>query len=214
MITTESSPTESTAAPAHAKRVVIADDEPGARTALAEMLAEEGFDVVGQAGDGEQVVAMAQALRPDLVIIDVELGKKDGIDAAGEITSEKIAPVVMISGDSHRDLVARARDAGAVGYLSKPLTRSSLLPAVEVAVARYAETTALRAQIEDAKHRLETRKVIDRAKGLLMAHRKMSEPEAFRWIQRTAMDRRATAASVAAAVVDEFVLQPVRRVAS
>ena len=214
MITTESSPTESTAVPAQSKRVVIADDEPGARTALAEMLAEEGFDVVGQAGDGEQVVAMAQALRPDLVIIDVELGKKNGIDAAGEINSEKIAPVVMISGDSHRDLVARARDAGAVGYLSKPLSRSSLLPAVEVAVARYAETAALRAQIADATHRLETRKVIDRAKGLLMAHRRMTEPEAFRWIQRTAMDRRVTAASVAAAVVDEFVMQPVRRVAS
>jgi response regulator NasT len=214
MITTESSPRESTAPPAHAKRVVIADNEPGARTALAQMLADEGFDVVGQTGDGEQVVAMAQALRPDLVIIDVELGKTDGIDAAGEITSEKIAPVVMISGDSHRDLVARARDAGAVGYLSKPLIRSSLLPAVEVAVARYAETAALRAQIADATHRLETRKVIDRAKGLLMAHRKMTEPEAFRWIQRTAMDRRATAVSVATAVVDEFVLQPVRRVAS
>jgi response regulator NasT len=214
MITTESSPTESTVSSARSKRVVIADDEPGARTALAEMLAEEGFDVVGQAGDGEQVVAMAQALRPDLVIIDVELGEKGGIEAAGEITGEKIAAVVMISDVSHRDLVARARDAGAVGYLCKPLSRSSLLPAVEVAVARYAETTALREQIADATHRLETRKVIDRAKGLLMAHRKMTEPEAFRWIQRTAMDRRATAVSVATAVVDEFVLQPVRRVAS
>jgi response regulator NasT len=178
------------------------------------MLAEEGFDVVGQAGDGEQAVAMAQALRPDVIIIDVELDKKDGIEAAGRIASEKIAPVVVISAASHRDLVTRARDAGAVGYLCKPLSRSSLLPAVEVAVARYAETTALRAQIADAAHRLETRKVIDRAKGLLMTHRRMTEPEAFRWIQRTAMDRRVTAVSVAAAVVDEFVMQPVRRVAS
>jgi response regulator NasT len=194
--------------------VVIADEEPGARTALAEMLAEEGFDVVGQAGDGEQVVAMAQALRPDLIIIDVDLGKKDGIAAAGEIAIEKIAPVVLISDVARRDLVTRARDAGALAYLCKPLSRSSLLPAVEVAVARYAETTALRAQIADATNRLETRKVIDRAKGLLMAHRRMTEPEAFRWIQRAAMDRRVTAVSVAAAVVDEFVKQPVRRVAS
>jgi response regulator NasT len=214
MITTESSPTKSTAARAGSRRVVIANDEPGARTALAEMLAEEGFDVVGQAGDGVQVVAMAQALRPDLVIIDVELDKMDGIEAAGEIANEKIAPVVMISDRSTQDLVARARDAGAVGYLCKPLSRSSLLPTVEVAVARYAETAALRAQIADATQRLEARKVIDRAKGLLMTHRKMTEPEAFRWIQRTAMDRRATAAAVAAAVVDEFVMPAVRRVAS
>ena len=213
MITTESSPTEQTA-PTGSRRVVIADDEPAARSALAEMLAEEGFDVVGQAGDGEQVVAMAQALRPDVIIIDVELGKTDGIEAASEIASEKIAPVLMVSAVSRRDLVNRARDAGALGYLCKPLSRSSLLPAVEVAVARYAETTALRAQIADATHRLETRKVIDRAKGLLMAHRRMTEPQAFRWIQRTAMDRRATAVSVAASVVDEFVVQPVRRVAS
>jgi len=212
MITTESSPADPTTT--GSKRVVIADDEPGARSALAEMLAEEGFDVVGQAGDGEQAVAMAQALRPDVIIIDVELDKKDGIEAAGRIASEKIAPVVVISAVSHRDLVTRARDAGAVGYLCKPLSRSSLLPAVEVAVARYAETTALRAQIADATQRLETRKVIDRAKGLLMTHRRMTEPEAFRWIQRTAMDRRVTAVSVAAAVVDEFVMQPVRRVAS
>jgi response regulator NasT len=213
MITTESSRAEQAAAEGP-RRVVIADDEPGARSALADMLAEEGFDVVGQAGDGEQVVAMAQALRPDVIIIDAELGTTDGIAAAGEIAKNKIAPVVVVSSVSHRDLVTRARDAGAVGYLCKPLTRSSLLPAVEVAVARYAETTALRAQIADATQRLETRKVIDRAKGLLMTHRRMTEPEAFRWIQRTAMDRRVTAGSVAAAVVDEFVMQPVRRVAS
>ena len=154
MITTESSPADPNAT--GSKRGVIADDEPGARS-------EEGFDVVGQAGDGEQVVAMAQALRPDVIIIDVELGKTDGIEAASEIASEKIAPVLMVSAVSRRDLVNRARDAGALGYLCKPLSRSSLLPAVEVAVARYAETTALRAQIADATHRLETRKVIDHA---------------------------------------------------
>jgi response regulator NasT len=214
MITTEPSPAEPTGTTTRSKRVVIADDEAGARTALADMLAEEGFDVVGQASDGEQVVAMAQALRPDLVIIDVELGQQHGIEAAGEIASERLAPVVLVSDVARRDLVTRARDAGALGYLCKPLTRSSLLPAVEVAVARYAETTALRAQIADATHRLETRKVIDRAKGLLMAHRRMTEPEAFRWIQRTAMDRRTTAVSVAAGVVGEFAGQPVRRVAS
>ena len=200
MITTESSPADPNAT--GSKRVVIADDEPGARSALAEMLAEEGFDVVGQAGDGEQAVAMAQALRPDVIIIDVELDKKDGIEAAGRIASEKIAPVVVISAVSHRDLVTRARDAGAVGYLCKPLSRSSLLPAVEVAVARYAETTALRAQIADATQRLETRKVIDRAKGRLMDEHGMTEQDAWRFIQQQAMTNRVRNDEIARRVID------------
>ena len=196
------------------RRVLIAEDEALIRLDLSEMLAEEGFEVVGQAADGEQAVALATELRPDLVIMDVKMPKKDGIDAAADIVGEQIAPVVILTAFSQRELIERARDAGAMAYLVKPFSKADLLPAIELAVARYAETAALRKEVADISQRLEARKIIDRAKGLLMTHQKMTEPEAFRWIQRTAMDRRATAASVAAAVVDEFVTQPVRRVAS
>jgi response regulator NasT len=184
------------------KRVLIAEDEALIRLDLSEMLAEEGFDVVGQAVDGEQAVTMATALRPDLVIMDVKMPKKDGIDAAAEIVGEQIAPVVILTAFSQRELIERARDAGAMAYLVKPFSKSDLLPAIELAVARYAETTALRAEVADISQRLEARKVIDRAKGLLMTHQKMTEPEAFRWIQRTAMDRRTSMQAVANAVLE------------
>jgi response regulator NasT len=184
------------------KRVLIAEDEALIRLDLSEMLAEEGFEVVGQAVDGEQAVTMATELRPDLVIMDVKMPKKDGIDAAAEIVGEQIAPVVILTAFSQRELIERARDAGAMAYLVKPFSKSDLLPAIELAVARYAETAALRAEVADISQRLEARKVIDRAKGLLMTHQKMTEPEAFRWIQRTAMDRRTTMKAVAEAVVE------------
>jgi response regulator NasT len=184
------------------KRVLIAEDEALIRLDLAEMLTEEGFEVVGQAVDGEQAVAMATQLRPDLVILDVKMPKKDGIEAAGEIVAEQIAPVVILTAFSQRDLIERARDAGAMAYLVKPFSKADLLPAIELAVARYAETAALRLEVADISQRLEARKIIDRAKGLLMTHQKMTEPEAFRWIQRTAMDRRTTMKVVAEAVVD------------
>jgi response regulator NasT len=184
------------------KRVLIAEDEALIRLDLSEMLAEEGFDVVGQAVDGEQAVTMATELRPDLVIMDVKMPKKDGIDAAAEIVGEQIAPVVILTAFSQRELIERARDAGAMAYLVKPFSKSDLLPAIELAVARYAETTALRAEVADISQRLEARKVIDRAKGLLMTHQKMTEPEAFRWIQRTAMDRRTSMQAVANAVLE------------
>ena len=184
------------------KRVLIAEDEALIRLDLSEMLAEEGFDVVGQAVDGEQAVTMANDLRPDLVIMDVKMPKKDGIDAAAEIVGEQIAPVVILTAFSQRELIERARDAGAMAYLVKPFSKSDLLPAIELAVARYAETTALRAEVADISQRLEARKIIDRAKGLLMTHQKMTEPEAFRWIQRTAMDRRTSMQAVANAVLE------------
>ena len=184
------------------KRVLIAEDEALIRLDLSEMLGEEGFDVVGQAVDGEQAVTMATELRPDLVIMDVKMPKKDGIDAAAEIVGEQIAPVVILTAFSQRELIERARDAGAMAYLVKPFSKSDLLPAIELAVARYAETTALRAEVADISQRLEARKVIDRAKGLLMTHQKMTEPEAFRWIQRTAMDRRTSMQAVANAVLE------------
>jgi len=189
------------------KRVLIAEDEALIRLDLSEMLAEEGFEVVGQAVDGEQAVTMATELRPDLVIMDVKMPKKDGIDAAAEIVGEQIAPVVILTAFSQRELIERARDAGAMAYLVKPFSKSDLLPAIELAVARYAETAALRAEVADISQRLEARKVIDRAKGLLMTHQKMTEPEAFRWIQRTAMDRRTTMKAVAEVVLENLTPQ-------
>jgi AmiR/NasT family two-component response regulator len=184
------------------RRVLIAEDEALIRLDLAEMLTEEGFEVVGQAVDGEQAVALATELRPDLVILDVKMPKKDGIDAAGEIVAEQIAPVVILTAFSQRELIERARDAGAMAYLVKPFSKADLLPAIELAVARYAETAALRDEVADISQRLEARKIIDRAKGLLMTHQKMTEPEAFRWIQRTAMDRRTSMQAVAGAVLE------------
>lgn len=184
------------------RRVLIAEDEALIRLDLAEMLAEEGFDVVGEAGDGEQAVELARSLRPDLVILDVKMPKKDGIDAASEIVAEQIAPVVILTAFSQRDLIERARDAGAMAYLVKPFAQADLLPAIELAVARHAEMVALRAEVADITDRLEARKLIERVKGLLMANQKMSEPDAFRWIQRTAMDRRTSMQAVAQAVLD------------
>jgi response regulator NasT len=182
--------------------VLIAEDEALIRLDLSEMLAEEGFEVVGQAADGEQAVALATELRPDLVIMDVKMPKKDGIDAAADIVGEQIAPVVILTAFSQRELIERARDAGAMAYLVKPFSKADLLPAIELAVARYAETAALRKEVADISQRLEARKIIDRAKGLLMTHQKMTEPEAFRWIQRTAMDRRTSMQAVANAVLE------------
>ncbi len=190
------------------RRVLIAEDEALIRLDLKEMLAGEGFDVVGEAADGRQAVAMATELKPDLVIMDVKMPIKDGIDAAAEIVADQIAPVVMLTAFSQRDLVERARDAGAMAYLVKPFSQADLLPAIELAVARHQELVALRAEVADVSERLEARKLIDRAKGMLMTAQKMSEPEAFRWIQRTAMDRRTSMHAVAQAVLDGLSKRP------
>jgi AmiR/NasT family two-component response regulator len=184
------------------RRVLIAEDEALIRLDLKEMLTEEGYDVVGEAGDGERAVALAEQLKPDLVILDVKMPKKDGIDAAAEITEAQIAPVVILTAFSQRDLIERATDAGAMAYLVKPFTKSDLLPAIELAVARYSEMVSLRAEVADITERLAVRKIIDRAKGLLQAKQKMTEPEAFRWLQRAAMDRRTSMKEIAQAVID------------
>ena len=183
-------------------RVVIAEDEALIRLDLAEMLAEEGYDVVGQAGDGEEAIELAMALRPDLVVMDVKMPKLDGIAAASQIAQARIAPVVMLTAFSQRELVERARDSGAMAYLVKPFTKSDLVPAIEMAMSRFAEITALEHEVGDLTDQLATRKAIERAKGLLQEALSISEPEAFRWIQRTARDLRLTMQQVAQGVID------------
>jgi response regulator NasT len=188
--------------------VVIAEDEALIRLDLAEMLEEEGYVVVGQAGDGELAVALAEQLRPDLVMLDVKMPKLDGITAAARIAEQRIAPVVILTAFSQRDLVHRARDAGAMAYLVKPFTKSDLAPAVEMAISRFTELRMLEAEVADLSERLETRKLVDRAKVVLQGRLSLSEPEAFRWIQKTAMDLRLSMRQVAQKVVDEYVDTP------
>ena len=184
------------------RRVLIADDDPLIRMDLAEMLTEEGFEVVGQVGDGERAVELARKLQPDLVILDVKMPGKDGIQVAAEIADEQIAPVIILTAYCDRDLIQRAIDAGAMTYLAKPFSTATLLPAIESTAARYAEAAALRAELTEATQRLQTRKVIDRAKGLLMTQRGMTEPQALRWLKRTAMDRRTSMDAVARDVIE------------
>ena len=183
------------------RRVVIAEDEALIRLDLAEMLAEEGYDVVGQAGDGRTAVELAETHRPDLVVLDVKMPGLDGISAAQRIAEQRIAPVVILTAFSQRDLVERARDAGAMAYLVKPFTKNDLVPAVEMALSRFAELQLLEAEVADLSERLETRKAVDRAKSVLQEQLALSEPEAFRWIQKTAMDLRLSMRQVAEGVV-------------
>ena len=192
----------STAAPAAGLKVLVVEDEALIRMDLAEMLTEEGYVVAGEAGDGEQALELARRLHPDLVIMDIKMPKMDGITAATSIVEERIAPVVMLTAFSQRELIEQARDAGAMAYRVKPFARHELVPAIELAVSRFAEKRALEDEAATLSERRETRKVVDRAKGLLMTRQQMTEPEAFRWIQRTAMDRRTTMKAVAEAVVE------------
>jgi AmiR/NasT family two-component response regulator len=184
-----------------ATRVLIAEDEALIRLDLREMLQEEGFDVVGEAADGEQAVALARELIPDLLICDIKMPKMDGIAVAAVVTGERIAPVVMLTAFSQRDLIERARDAGAMAYLVKPFQKRDLLPAVEIAISRFAEIKALESEVTGLRERLEARKLIERAKGVLMSRHAMTEPEAFRWIQRAAMDNRTSMRAVAELVI-------------
>jgi two-component system, response regulator PdtaR len=195
---------EAHAASAVQRSVLVAEDEALIRLDLVEMLKEEGYAVAGEAVDGEQAVAMATELRPDLVILDVKMPKLDGIDAAAAIAGERIAPVVILTAFSQRELVERAREAGAMAYLVKPFAKHDLVPAIELAVSRFAELQALETEVATLTDRMETRKVVERAKGLLMSKQGLSEPDAFRWIQRTAMDRRATMKDVAHAVIENL----------
>ena len=186
------------------RRVVIAEDEALIRLDLAEMLRDEGYQVVGEAGDGQEAVDLAESLRPDLVIMDVKMPRRDGIDAAAEIAAKRIAPIVILTAFSQRDLVEKARDAGAMAYLVKPFSISDLIPAIEVALSRFAEITELEREVADLGERLETRKLVERAKGLLQARHAMTEPEAFSWMQRAAMDRRTSMKRVAEVVLESF----------
>ena len=183
------------------RRVLIAEDEALIRMDLAEMLGEEGYDVIGQAGDGASAVELAEELRPDLVILDVKMPVLDGIAAAERIARQRIAPVVILTAFSQRELVERARDAGAMAYLVKPFTRGDLVPAIEMAVSRFAELGQLEKEVADLTERLDARKAVDRAKGVLQEELGLSEPEAFRWIQKTAMDLRLSMRAVAEGVV-------------
>ena len=183
-------------------RVLIAEDEALIRLDLAEMLREEGYEVVGEAGDGQEAVELAERLNPDLVIMDVKMPRRDGIDAAAEIAQKRIAPIVVLTAFSQRELVERARNAGAMAYLVKPFSITDLIPAIELAVSRFGELAALENEVATLSDRLETRKLVERAKGLLQANQGMSEPEAFKWIQRAAMDRRTTMKRVAEVVVE------------
>ncbi|MFF4477936.1 ANTAR domain-containing response regulator [Streptomyces sp. NPDC001520] len=184
-------------------RVVIAEDEALIRLDLKEMLEEEGYSVVGEAGDGETAVALAQEHRPDLVILDVKMPVLDGISAAERIAADRIAPVLMLTAFSQRELVERARDAGAMAYLVKPFSKSDVVPAIEMAVSRFTELKTLEQEVADLSQRLETRKLVDRAKSVLQTQYGLTEPAAFRWIQKTSMDRRLSMQQVAEAVIED-----------
>ena len=182
-------------------RVIIADDESIIRMDLREMLTNLGYLVVGEAGDGRSAVNQARELRPDVVMMDVKMPDMDGIEAARILTQERIAPVVLLTAFSQRDLVERAKEAGVVGYLVKPFRESDLGPAIEVALARFAEFRALEKEVANLQETLETRKLVDRAKGILMDTQNLSEAEAFRKIQKMSMNTRKPMKEIAEAII-------------
>ena len=186
------------------RRVVVAEDESLIRLDIVETLQDNGFEIVGEAGDGEKAVELATELRPDLVVMDVKMPKMDGISAAEKLSEGKIAPVVLLTAFSQKELVERASEAGALAYVVKPFTPNDLLPAIEIALARYDQIQALETEVADLAERFETRKLVDRAKGLLGQRMGLSEPEAFRWIQKASMDRRLTMGEVARAVIEQL----------
>jgi response regulator NasT len=185
-------------------RVVVAEDEALIRLDLVEMLTESGYEVVGQAGDGETAIELTEKEKPDLVVMDVKMPKLDGISAAERIAKQRIAPVVILTAFSQRDLVERARDAGAMAYLTKPFTIEDLMPAIELAVSRFQEIQQLDSEVNDLQDQLKARKTIDRAKGLLMSKLNLTEPQAFKWMQKTAMDKRRSMVEVANLVIEEY----------
>jgi response regulator NasT len=203
----ESPAADSSAAPTPepvGRRAVVAEDEALIRMDIVETLQEGGYEVVGEASNGEEAIAAARELRPDVVVMDIKMPVMDGITAAETIVKERLAPVVLLTAFSQTELVERARDAGAMAYVVKPFTPADLLPAVEIARSRHAEMRALEVEIADISERMETRKRVERAKGLLMENMHLNEPESFRWIQKTSMDRRLTMREVADAVIDQM----------
>lgn len=182
-------------------RVLVAEDEALIRLDLVELLTDEGYEVVGQATDGVAAIDMARELKPDLVVMDVKMPKMDGITAAETIAEERIAPIVMLTAFSQRDLVERARDAGALAYVVKPFDASDVVPAIEIAMGRFAELRAIEAEVADLEDKLASRKAVDQAKAMLQEGLGLSEAEAFRWIQKTAMDLRKSMREVAEGVI-------------
>jgi AmiR/NasT family two-component response regulator len=190
------------------RTALVAEDESIIRLDIVETLREYGFDVIAEAGDGEAAVALATEHRPDVIVMDIKMPKMDGIEAAEKISALKI-PVVLLTAFSQRELVERASEAGAMAYVVKPFSPNDLLPAIEIALSRHAQLSALEVEIVDLAERLETRKLVDRAKGLLISKNLVKdEPDAFRWIQKSSMDRRLTMAQVAKTVIEQLQEKP------
>jgi response regulator NasT len=187
-----------------APRIIVAEDEAIIRMDLIEMLREAGYNVIGEAANGREAISLARHLKPDLAILDVKMPEIDGISAAELIVSEKLAAVLMLTAFSQRELVERARDAGAMAYLVKPFSISDLTPAIEMALGRYAQIEALEAEVGELGERLEARKLVDRAKGVLMTNLGISEPEAFKWIQKAAMDQRSSMSAISEGVLAHY----------
>lgn len=196
MTDTPASPNERT--------VVVAEDESLIRLDVIETLRDHGFNVIGEAADGEKAVELVRELRPDLVVMDVKMPLMDGISAAEIINNESLAPVVLLTAFSQRELVERASEAGALAYVVKPFGPNDLIPAIEIALSRYQQLTALADEVSDLAERLESRKILDRAKGILNNTMGLTEPEAFRWIQKASMDRRLTMREVAETIIDQL----------
>ena len=187
------------------RRAVVAEDEAIIRLDVVETLRDAGYEVVGEAADGQQAVELTAQLHPDVVVMDIKMPVMDGITAAEQIAKSRVAPVVLLTAYSQTDLVERATAAGAMAYIVKPFTSADLLPAVEVAISRFREISSLEDEVLDLQDRFETRKRVDRAKGLLMTKMQLTEPEAFRWIQKTSMDRRLTMREVSDAVIAQMI---------
>ena len=185
------------------RRVVVAEDESLIRMDIVETLRDQGFEVVGEAGDGNKAVELALELKPDLMVMDIKMPDLDGLSAAEKISELKI-PVVLLTAFSQQELVTRAAEVGAMAFLVKPFSPQDLLPAIEIALSRHSQLVALEAEVADLGERLETRKLVERAKGVLSEKMKLTEPEAFRWIQKASMDRRLSMADVARTVLDQL----------
>jgi AmiR/NasT family two-component response regulator len=185
------------------RRVVVAEDESLIRMDIVETLRDQGFEVIGEAGDGNKAVELAFQLKPDLMVMDIKMPDLDGLSAAEKISELKI-PVVLLTAFSQQELVTRAAEVGAMAFLVKPFSPQDLLPAIEIALSRHAQLVTLEAEIADLGERLETRKLVERAKGVLSEKMKLTEPEAFRWIQKASMDRRLSMADVARTVLDQL----------
>jgi response regulator NasT len=185
------------------RRVLVAEDEALIRLDIVETLREHGFEVVAEAADGEEAIAKAEELKPDLVVMDIKMPNLDGISAAEQIQPLRI-PIVLLTAFSQKELVERASEAGAMAYVVKPFTPNDLLPAIEIAWSRHQQLTTLEAEIQDLNERFETRKLVDRAKGFLNEKMNLTEPEAFRWIQKASMDRRLTMHEVAVTIIDQL----------